>query len=229
MKVFAFALAVICAVGSISHAQMGGMGGGWPPVAIAPEDRVKLDLLELEQEVDKSLLREALTNLGKATMANPKADVVALSDFIQTKKASIESRAASMAEIKDKPFKAKRELSQARQAPKSDQLAQIEALQLGEVEIQLLQSQVGSYQNKLTTSIQELTKAEMNSEFGGLSPEQKKNDLDAARQQYDKVKARYVDYSKQLQAHQMDVLNLQRQLGINNMFGGMGGMGGGFQ
>jgi hypothetical protein len=48
----------------------------------------------------------------------------------------------------------------------------------------------------------------------------------AARKDFEKIKARYIDYSKQLQVERQGVQQGMQQMG---MMGGMGGMGGGMR
>jgi hypothetical protein len=241
MKTVAIALALLLFVGSVSQAQMGGMGGGQALPAAPPEDKVQLDILELEQEVDKNLLKEALTTLGKEAMISPseinampeearkhrKADILALEEFIKAKKASLLSRSVEIAAVRDKPMKAMREqmkANQVKQATKPDRLAQLETMGMAQAEIQLLQKQVELYQQNLTSSIDELA----NAEFAAANDDRQKEAYDAAKKKYEKTKSKFVDFSKQLQAQQWTAFEMERQIGMGGM-SGMGGMGGGMR
>ena len=85
------------------------------------------------------------------------------------------------------------------------------------VNAQLLETQVNLLQEPLNSAIQALANAEIAASNDGS----KAASVEAARKEFEKIKAKYVGYKKQLQEERLDM----RLMG--GMGGGMGGMGGG--
>lgn len=231
MKYFAaFALVVLFCIPA--KAQMGGMGGGGGmgerPAAL-PRN-IETEILELEQEADKAALKEALLLQAREDMKVFRGsddqkkeiaeDAAALRDFIAKKKETLTARAAKLAESRTGGRQTP--AARAAQPPRDvDSQDAIEGYEKAKVEVQLLQAQVNLLQPELTKAIDELAAADL-----AASTDLTRRDIaDAARKEYDKLKARVVDLNKQLYREQQVVLPMQMQM--QRM--GFGGMGGGFR
>lgn len=206
---------------------MGGMGGGMGGMQNKPIDQ---ELLEIEQEVDKASLKEALTMQRKDAMhqflgggrsprreENEKKELAA---YIAELKKTITDRDAELKKIRAEALKAGVNRAQAAaSAPKVDREEQIEKLEKAQVEVQLLQAQIGLLQDPLNDSINAVAAAEQ----AAADDEAKRPQAEEARKKLDKIKSRFIDLGKRLKVNQEEVGSLQ-STGV-----GMGGMGGGFR
>ncbi|WP_435020714.1 hypothetical protein TA3x_001979 [Tundrisphaera sp. TA3] len=202
-----------------TQAQFG--GGGLPATPLI--DPAEAKLLQIEQDTDETLLREALLALGKRELRRPsergskaeeQAATDALNEFIQAKKVAIIERAAKM---NPKPAVAK---VANRPANPADP-AKSEEIERLKVQVQLLQAQVSYSQQGLAEAIDNLAKAEVATD----DEEGHKDKVDTARKKFEAIQAKHVEFSKRLKDEfgKLTELNPQSAYG----FGGMGGIGGG--
>ena len=209
-----------------------------PPVD--QSSRIRRELLELEQETDKMLLRESFLILGRKELrplAERPADdrsrnletqyLDTLNRFIEDKKKAMVERAAAMDELRAVP--SNRVATSQPSQPKGIAVEQhkqslIAKYTDAEVESQLLQKKSELFQNALNQAIEKLADAEL----AASNDESRKPELDAARKLYDKVKSIYAENSKKLLSAQNEIFEIQ-QSGAFPRFGGMGGMGGGMR
>jgi hypothetical protein len=198
----------------------------------------QLELLELEQDADKAILREALLLQGRMEM-KPAPDTerekqrfaeesVTLRDFIARKRASIKARVDELAradELANKRTAPRRGPQRpigalADPAAKADREAALEKYEKANIEVQLLQAQVDLLQQPLGEAVQALAKAEVDaSNDESLRPK-----ADEARKAYEKLKARVVEHSKRLRLEQQEMLPMQQMLGGMRGMGYAGGM-----
>jgi hypothetical protein len=205
--------------------------------APAQDDRVELKLAELEQDVDLTLIREAMLLRGRKGLVplskrptsdedrrREEEDTLDLEKYIQGKKQDIIERSARL-ESKKIPAKTTTRGSKPAEA---DRQGLIEKIQNAQVEVQLLQMQVNLYQKPLDEAINALAEAD----FAASTDPSQQAKAEAARKRFDKAKAKYVDLSKRLQLEQSKMGEMQMRIGMGGMGGmggGMGGMGGGFR
>jgi hypothetical protein len=221
-----FALVLLLCVPA--RAQLGGMGGvGGVPLMQAKS--IEVELLEIEQEADKAALKEALLLQAKQGMkpmrgTDPEKrqfaeETAALRDFIAEKKTVITRRADELNKFRVMGPSAAASVNRGEkrgngeQQVKVDQQASYEKYAEAQVNAQLLETQVNLLQEPLNSAIQALANAEIAASNDGS----KAATVEAARKEFEKIKAKYVGYQKQLQ---------EERLGMRLM-GGMGGMGGG--
>lgn len=193
----------------------------------SPRQAIEQELLELEQDVDKTVLREALLLQARNDLKgapggeqNKKQwvqDAVALRDFIDSKKHAIIARAA---ELSDKRVASRRVPTMALgpgvdPSARADRQAIIERVENAQVEAQLLQAQRDLLRSPLEKAVQNLAAAELEASHD----ETQHAKADAARKEYEKIKSRYVEYSKRLRLEQQ---------GMQQM-GGMGSFGAGMR
>jgi hypothetical protein len=250
MKTLA-AFALVLVFGAQAQAQLGGGGAPGNPgrgqqqqAVPTQETQVGLELLELEQEADKTLLKEALLVLGRkglnVAMERPGDEGAskreleqqeALKSYIAAKKESIVKRSAEIQALRDEPLRRRRAQAATQVAKVNTELArmdrqgQIEKIEASQAEIQLLQRQGQAYGQKLTEAIEALVNAEL---MVGKD-ETQRGMADEARRQYEKAKAKYVEVSKQTRLEENKLNELQQQAGMGGFGGGMGGLGGGFR
>jgi hypothetical protein len=204
---------------------MGQLGGAPGPPQQAPGQSIDLELLELEQDADKALLREALLLQGRQGMKpitqgadgekrQFSEEAAALRDFIDRKKHALTARAAELAE---KRTVARRVPAgtRASQPPDGDRQTVIEKYEQARVEAQLLEAQIALLQTPMEKAIQALAKAELDAS----NDEARRPVAEAARREYDKIKAKVVEHNKRLQLEQQAMQPMQMR--------GMGG--GGFR
>lgn len=208
-----FALVVLSCVPA--RAQFGGMGGG----PAAQPKSVEVELLEMEQEADKTALKEAFLLQARQDMrllAGPEQEVSAkeaqiLAKFIEKKTRTISDRDAELRKMRNP--KAATAATAVGKPAQFDWKAAIETSENARIESQLHQAQVSLLEPELATAIQELADAE----YAASKDEKLRAKADEARKTYEKIKAQYLEHSKQLRVE-------QQQAG--GMGGGMGGMGG---
>ncbi len=201
------------------------------------DESVHLDFLELEQDVDKTLLREAMLLQGrnglKPSSERPSSDDDRrraevdnhrLREYIQAKKQAIGQRSDELKKIRGMTTKAASKPSTP--PAEADRQKLIEEYQNAQVEAQLLQTQAQMYQQPLQEAIQALAEAE----FAASNDPSQREKAEAARKQYEKAKAKFVELSKRLQLEQTKIGEIQSRFGLGGMggMGGMGCMGGGF-
>jgi hypothetical protein len=196
----------------------------------SPRQSIEREILEMEQEVDKAALKEALMLRARQGM-NPAPDdqpektraaekAAALREFIDSKKDAIIARSDEL--MKSRLAGMPAPLA-ARGAP-SDRQGEVDrraAYERGadaQVEVQLLQVQINLLQAPLDQAIQALATAEIASG----NDESQREKAEAARKEYEKIKARYAELSKRLQMARQEAQSMQQ-------IGGMGGFGGGFR
>jgi hypothetical protein len=200
-----------------------------PPQA----EKVQSELLELEQEVDRTLLREAMLLLGRKGLRpsserptsdearkREAEDAVVLEEYIQRKKRDIVERANSLREMRSEAIRVSRAPT-ARPRPQgavADAQGLIERVESAQVEVQLLQTQVQMSQQPLNEAINALAAAEL----AAGSDETQRAKADTARKEYEKAKSKFVEFSKRFQVEQGKLNEMQQ-------VAGMGGMGGGFR
>jgi hypothetical protein len=197
----------------------------------------EVELLELEQDVDKTLLREAMLNLGRLDLKQATgrdvtdgvrkrdaADAEALKQFIAEKKHAFSRRSDVLKEKRAESAKAaaQQRVATARRAESAadekERQGLIEKLEEAQIEVQLLQMQINLLQQPLNEAVQ----AAANAEFAAGNDATKKGEAEAARERLNKARERYVGVSKRLQMEQSKMSELQTRLGS-------GGMGGGFR
>jgi hypothetical protein len=198
---------------------------------------IRFELLELEQEVDKSVLREAMLQLGRKAMkpapaaeaekADQAAEVAALRGCIDEKKRAIIERSDELKAMQAESNRVRATTS----APanpntltQADRQALIEKVETAQIELQLLQKQVQLFGQPLNEAVDTLA----NAEVAASNDESQRGKAEAARKQYEKAKAKYVEVSKKFQEEQDRMNGMQLKLNMGGM-AGMGGMGGGFR
>lgn len=207
----------------------------------------RIELLELEQDVDKTLLHDAMLQLGRSSLRQmpdrpgfddrmrerQQANVAALKEVIEEKKHAYTRRSDELkklrAELKKQQITpatpTRNQVGQVRNpVDEKERQGLVEKLMDSQVEAQLLQSQEQSYQQRLNEAIQALTQAD----FAASNDPTQQEKADAARKRFEKAKAKFVDISKRLQLEQGKIGEMQSRTGRIGM-GGMGGMGGGFR
>ena len=194
--------------------------------------RIRRELLELEQEVDKTLLREAMLALGRKelrpTSERPGDDPAKLRDeedikrlrfFIEEKKAAIEERSSALDKARGVPTQAQmasaRPNPSEKQASAEDRQGLIEKVENVQVEVQLLQTQVTLFQQPLQEAINALASAEL----AASNDETQKGKADSARKEFEKTRAKFVEYSKRLQVEQGKLQSMQQMSGMGMMGG----------
>ena len=194
--------------------------------------RGEMDLLELEREVDKQLLREAMIKVGQVRMSKQQdeAEVAALEAFIQSKKSAVVERVVALkrkeAELSNatmptarpgmtppnKPVKPTGTRSEG-----GEKRELIEELDEAQLEVQILHMQVDLCQNPLNEAMQALAAAE----FAASNDESQREKANAARKRYDKAKEKFLVFSKKFQLEQNKVGELQQRMNFGGMGGGM--------
>ncbi len=201
-------------------------------------ENVQTELIELEQDVDKALLREAMMLLGrknlKPSSERPTSDearkreaedAAVLEDYIQRKKQAIIERAGELRKGRAESFRA-RMAQIVPKAPEADRQGLIEKMEGAQVEVQLLQTQVQAFQQPLSQAIQELTAAEL----AASQDANQRSKAEEARKGYEKAKSKFVEISKRFQVEQGKLAEMQQSMGGMGGGGmGGGGMGGGFR
>jgi hypothetical protein len=194
----------------------------------SPPRYVERELLAIEQEVDKALLKEALLQLGHARMKGaPEGKAEAqkyekeardLEEYIASKKEAIVARASEMmkAQTDGRPMPPVTQESLAKQAAKRQDT--IEKLETGKVDVQVLTAQVNKLRPQLSQAVEELAAADL----AASKDETRRAKAEEARKEYEKLKARFVEISKRQQMVQEEIQSLQQSLNT-------GGFGGGFQ
>lgn len=179
---------------------------------------IESELLEMAQDVDKTILREALmlqARQGMKPEANlPKKDADALREFIAKKKGDIIARAADVRKSRVPGMRGPNTVSRA--ATTAEQQDVIEKIEKAQIETQLLQVGVNLLQPALTKAINALATAEL----AMNDDETQKAKVDEARKEYEKIKAKYVDASKRLQLEQQELQLMQQSIGMRGMGGG---------
>src|SRR5262249_50093504 len=142
-------------------------------VPASAQPPAEIELLELEQDVDKTLLREAMLNLGRLTLSQATAqevpaelrkrhaaEVEALKEFIAEKKDAFSRRSdelkgkrAGLAKAATRPRAAAAGRAEAAPDDKERQ-GLTEKLEEAQVEVQLLQMQINLYQQPLSEAIE---------------------------------------------------------------------------
>jgi hypothetical protein len=201
-------------------------------------DRAQLELLELEQDVDKTLLKEAMLLLGRKELRplserpsaegakhREEADVANLQKFIVTRKEAITERSAAMTKAREVTNRVQISQPSPRngQALARDRQALIPRYSEAQVEAQLLQRKSELFQKSLNEAVEVLA----NAEVAASTDPSKQKDVEAASKQFDRAKSNYVEVSKKFLAVQAEFFDLQQRGGLGGM--GMGGMGGGFR
>jgi hypothetical protein len=222
----AFALVVLACVPA--RAQFGGMGvmGGRPA---AQAQSIEAEILEMEQEADKVLLKEALLLQGRQSMKPIHGSeteekqhaerTAALRDFIVKKKEAITARAPEILG-KRTPVRLGPQQQGAPQPPSDGRQDAVERYEKAKIEVQLLEAQVNLLQPELAKAIE----AVANADHAASKDEKQREKAEAARKDYDKIKAKVVELSKRLHQEQQIVLPMQMQMQRMGM-----GRGGGFQ
>lgn len=195
----------------------------------SPGQSIEHELLEMEQDVDKTILREALMLQGRRSMkTTPDAlpekklfdeETAALRGFIASKKDAIIARAAELTKSRaaSRRVTTATTVSSANQPANLDRQAAYEKYADAEVEVQLLQAQLNLLQPSLDQAVQTLATAELTAS----NDDTQRGKAEAARKEYERVKAKYVEHNKRLHVEQQKVQSMQ-------VFG-MGGMGGGMR
>ena len=104
------------------------------------------------------------------------------------------------------------------QQTRLDQQATFEKYAEAQINVQLLEAQLAMLQDSLNSAVHTLAAAEL----AASNDEAKGANARAARKEFEKIKAKYVGYSKQLQVERQGMQPI-------GMMGGMGGMGGGLR
>jgi hypothetical protein len=194
---------------------------------------VQSELLELEQDVDKTLLREAMLLLGRKGLRpsserptsgeardREAEDAEVVEAYIKQKKKAIVERASLLRDMRSEASRVSRAPT-TRPRPRGvnpDAQGLIEKVESAQVEVQLLRTQVQMFQQPLNEAINALAAAEL----AAGSDEAQRAKADAARKEFEKVKSRFVEVSKRFQVEQGKLSEMQQGIG-------MGGMGGGFR
>jgi hypothetical protein len=218
-----FALVVlVCVPAKAQFGGMGGMGGR------AQAQSIELELLEMEQEADKTALKEALLIQARQGMKpihgtdsekkQLDEDVAALRDFIARKREAITARASQLTKTRV----ASRRVPAAPAVSPADQKASrqelVEKIQRAQIDIQLLEAEVLLLRTPLDQAIDALAKAEV----AASKDEAERPKAEAARKEYDKIKANVVEQNKRLELEKLELQSMNQTMG-------MGGMGGGFR
>jgi hypothetical protein len=193
-----------------------------------PDDKAQLELLELEQEVDKTLLREAMLLLGrkglKPASERPTTDEARQRDdrdshtlevYIQERKQKMAERSAASKVIRAEANRVRTAVVP-RPPAEADRQGFIEKFANAQVEVQLLQAQVEMSQPLLSEAIHALAAAE----FAASSDPTQQAKADSARKVYEKAKAKQVELSKRLRIEQGTMGSMQQMMGMNGMGGG---------
>lgn len=221
-----FALVVLVCIPA--KAQFGGMGG---MAARAQAQSIEIELLEMEQEADKTALKEALLLQARQGMqpirgTEPEKkqfaeDAAVLRDFIARKKEAITERASQLTKTRV----ASRRVPATPAVPPADQKASrqelVEKIERAQIDIQLLEAEALLLRTPLDEAVQALAKAEV----AASRDEAERPKAEAARKEYEKIRANVVEQSKRLQLERLELQSMNQMLGM----GGMGGMGGGFR
>jgi hypothetical protein len=227
-------------------AQFGGAPGAGGPQqqpATRREENVQIKLLEIAQDVDETLLREAMLKLGRLAMT-PKSDQPdvesarerkeaeaekdALTRFIEQKRRDITERAAELRKTRAESIVPMRPNARVGRPDAQEKPGRIEEIEKAKADVQLLQTQVEYSQQSLLQAINELAQAEL---MAGVDESQREK-VEAARKKFEKIKLVHIDYTKRLrdESAKLDALDPQSEFrGMGGMRGGMGGRGGGFR
>jgi hypothetical protein len=218
-------IAVVVLLCVPAKAQFGG-GQGRPQQPQA--QNIELELLELEQDVDKTLLREALLLQGRTDMkAAPdtapdnkefERNAKALHEFIGKKKDAIVARTAEVRKTRAQGMRPIARDVRGDQQAKVDRQTSYEKFAEAQIDVQLLEAQLALLQEPLNAAVQALATAELAASNDGSQ----RAKAEAARKEFEKIKAKYVGYNKRLQAEQQGLQSM-------GMMSGMGGMGGGMR
>jgi hypothetical protein len=188
---------------------------------------IELELMELEQDVDKTLLREALLLQGRTDMkAAPdtapedkefERHAKALRDFIDKKKGAIIERATRLTKTRGASRRAQASpaASPAEQKGNREELA--ERIQKSQIDIQLLEAQVILLREPLNEAIRALAKAEV----AASKDEAERPKAEAARKEFEKIKARVVEQNKRLQLEQQELQSMNQVMQMGGYGGGM--------
>jgi hypothetical protein len=195
--------------------------------------RGEIEVLQIQQDVDKTLLNEALLLVDRARLklmaetARTEAAVknTALEVFIKEKSEAVAKRAA---ELKGKAFElaalergtATQKVSRPKPIDDGDRQRQIEELEGAQLEVQLLQMQVQLHQQPLTEALQNVAQAD----FAAESNPDMREKAETERKRYEKAKAKFIEFSKRFRLEQEKMRRLQESLGGAGM-----GFGGGFR
>ncbi|GAC1450402.1 MAG: hypothetical protein NVSMB9_34820 [Isosphaeraceae bacterium] len=222
------------------------------PVLADEKDKVatlrgEIELLKIQRDVDKTLLREAMLLEGRRVMkprTTPPNDdrarklveeeQVILKNFIDRKrddlvKRTLElgSKASELAALKNSvanqgtPRPNPNATTGATPINDKDREALFEKMEDAQVEVQLLQTQAQLYQQGLNQALHELA----NAEFAASQDKAQQDKADQARKGLDKAKNHYLSINKKFHDEQRKLSELQSRLGMI-----MGpGVGGGFQ
>lgn len=204
------ATALLLVFGGVpAHAQFGGSGGTPPKPATRREENVQLRLLEIAQEVDETLLREAMLTLGRLNMtAKPDqpdaestrkrkdldAEKGALTEFIEQRTHAITERAAELAKKRAEAMVPSQSSPRVARSDPNEKPGRIEDIEKASVDVQLLQTQVEYSQQALSEAITALAQAEL----AAGDDESQRQKVDAAHKKFEKVKSAYVEYRKRL-------------------------------
>lgn len=196
----------------------------------------EIELLELEQDVDRGLIREALVTIARSSVrrrsvSSDDKELDALKEFVEVTKhhflaraAEIRTKRAGLVRPAGPRGASSRDQAGRPPAPSAspvddrEKQALIEKAEEAQIEVQLLQAQTQLYQQPLHEAIQSLAAAE----FAAGDDKAQQEKAEAARSRFEKAKARYVGFSRKLQVEQDKLQGLQMRLN-------MGGMGGGFR
>lgn len=209
--------------------------------------RGEIEFLELQRDVDKTLLREAMLLAGRGemqAMADPlnaeearkqsKVERDALEKFIEGKREAVIERTselkrkaselAAMEKLEEKSAASRRvsqpnRIARTSDTPGDDKERQelIEKMEEAQVEVQLLQMQTQLYQQPLSEALRALA----NAEFAASNDKTQQDKADAARKRFEKSREKYVNFSKKLQLEQSKLNGLQMRSGMGGMGGGM--------
>jgi hypothetical protein len=195
--------------------------------------RGEVEVLQIQQDVDKTLLNEALLLVGRARMkliaetarTGAAVENTALEAFIKEKSEAVAKRAA---ELKGKAFElaalesgtSTRKVSRAKPIDDGDRQRQIEELEEAQLEVQLLQMQVQLHQQPLAEAQHNVAQAEY---AAGSDPKMREK-ADTERKRYEEAKAKFIEFSKRFRLEQEKMGRLQESLGGAGM-----GFGGGFR
>jgi hypothetical protein len=197
-----------------------------------PEKRAsepaEIELLELEQVADKTLLREAMLLVGQRSLKQardqPVSDadrqrdheyLVTLKRFIEEKKQAYTERAAV---LKNKRAESARPVTTQRSqavrpvvTPADDKARQglVEKLEEVQLEVNLLQMRVQLYQQPLNEAVQALA----NAEFAADNDPSQREKAEAARKRFEEAKSKFLDVSTKLRLEQHRMAELQRTVG----------------
>jgi hypothetical protein len=181
---------------------------------------IEFELLEMQQTADKAALKEAMLLEARQGMCADKnlSEKASedLAKFIAKKREAIIARAAELA--KGRVANRRGMGADLTSNQPADRQAAIEKAVTFQVEAQLLQAQIQLLHQPLNEAAQTLATAEVAAE----KDESKKPELEAARKNYEKIKAKVVEYTKKQRM-------AQQEMGMPGFGGSMGGGGGGFR